>query len=239
MRKRNNFQLILGLVALMLLASCQETEKPIDGFLVEGDVKGLGDSQILVLKLINGNLELDTIQPLDDKFTYTGKVKEPYFIQMLTIAGDSTTGKLAEFMLENSRISVTGNSIEYDSVTVSGSVSDKVLKAYFKEDDALTAEWDALKVKYDAAVEAKDSIERKKLAKQLNQIFKGDRVELLKKYVTEHKDTKVGALIPAFCTIENALTPADYRELYDTLADSIQQTDYGQELLSRATVEKE
>ncbi|NNK87504.1 MAG: DUF4369 domain-containing protein [Flavobacteriaceae bacterium] len=229
----------LLLLSVFLFLGCQHTKQPIDGFTVKGDINGLGNSKILIIKFVDNGMELDSIFPENDSFTYSGKVKEPYFIQMLVSTSDSTTNKLTEFMIENSEISVTGNTVDYDSVKVSGSKSDRILKEYFKEDESLNARWNELKLEYDQAVASNDSVQRKTLAKELNKIFKVDRVGLLKKYVADHANTTVGALIPAFCTIEDALTTEDYREIYNMLSDSIKISGYGQNILEKFSAESE
>ncbi len=222
---------------LELMIGCKQQEPALEGFEVKGEVDGLGNSELLMIKFVNGGIELDTLTSQNDAFTYTGEVNEPYLVQLMVKQGDTNTIKLTEFMLENSRISVSGNAVAYDSVRVSGSESDRVLKAYFKEDDALMEQWNGLKLEYDQAVQAGDTTARKKLARQLNKILQEDRVGLLKEYVYEHSNTTVGALLPAFCTIEDVLTPEDYNELYEVLSDSIKVTDYGKNLKELAQVE--
>lgn len=230
MKIRNMLLLFLAVIG----TSCQDKSPKPDGFEITAEVNGLGDARIIVLKFVNGGLELDSIRAIDNRFEYAGKVKEPYFVQLLIQNGDSTSGKLTEFMLENSQISISGSSTDYDSVQVSGSASDKVLKAYFEEDEILSKRWNQLKEQYDLAVEDGDTIQRKELAGQLNAIFKVDRVELLKKYVADNSNSTIGALIPAFCTIEDALTQEDYLEIYDMLDDKIKVTDYGMNIAERA-----
>lgn len=222
---------VLGILCVFL--SCRESPEPQKGFEVRGDVKGLGSSRLLVLKFIDGGLALDSITAQNDTFTYYGEVKEPYFVQILVQQDDSTSGKLTEFMLENATISITGNSIAYDSVNVSGSISDKVLKAYFREDENLIARWDSLKLAYDGAVALQDSIQRKIIGRQLNRINQVDRVNLLKKYVSQNSNSTVGALLPSFCTLEDVLTPEDYKQLYNILSKRAKQTNYGQALLEK------
>ena len=229
----------LLLLMLPLFWACQEKNTKPDGFEIKGEVQGLGNSMILVLKLVNGGFELDTIQTTNDRFEYSGKVKEPYFVQLLLHNGDSTTGKLTEFMLENSQITISGNSTEYDSVQVSGSASDQVLKAYFEDDAELGTKWDQLKEKYDVAVEAGDTLLRKDLARQLNKINQVDRVNLLKQYVSENANTTTGALLPAFCNIGGSLSKEDYQEIYEMLDDEIKATDYGKNIAERAGLESE
>ncbi|MEL7004281.1 MAG: DUF4369 domain-containing protein [Bacteroidota bacterium] len=221
------------------MIGCQSQEENWDGFKIKGNIKELGDSQLQVLKFVNGGIEIDSISAVDGKFEYKGKVKEPYFVQLLIREGGTTKSKLTEFMIENAEITIEGNSIEYDSVVVSGSESDKILKEYFQEDDLLSAKWDVLKLEYDNYVELNDSINRKKVAKELNYILSEERVGLLKKYVSDHSNSTVGALIPSFCTIENVLTTEHYNEFYNSLSEEIKMSDYGKGLLERSKATEE
>ena len=217
---KKNIRIITVLVLTTLLFGCNTQEKKLDGFIIKGNVKNLNNSKLLVLKFVNGGIEVDSISVVNNKFEYSGKVKEPYFIQLLIKDGKSTKGKLTEFMIENSEIHIEGNSIEYDSIKVSGSQSDKILKEYLEKDEVLNSKWDLLKKEYDKYVESNDSINRKKTGKKLNRILQIERVGLLKKYVSNYSNTTVGALLPSFCTIENTLTEKDYKERFITLYHS-------------------
>jgi uncharacterized protein DUF4369 len=205
--------------------------------MVKGNIGGLNDSKIMVLRFIGNSFEVDSISPENNQFEYTGKVEEPYFVQFL-IKNEESSTKLCEFMLENSEINITGNSIDFDSVKVSGSESDKILKDYFSEDKLLDEKWDDLKLKYDQYVESDDTLNRKSSAKKLNHIIQVERVELVKKYVREYSNKKTGALIPSFCSIEDKLTKEDYTEIYNYLTPEIQQTGYGKRILEKITGEE-
>ena len=226
-------RIIKVLIFASLLIRCQNQEKKTEGFKVKGNVNGLNNSKLLVLKFVNESIEIDSINVVNNKFEYTGKVLEPYFIQFMIKEGKNTKGKLTEFMIENSEITVEGNSIEYDSVKVSGSTSDKVLKNYLKDDNLLNEKWDNLKLEYDQYVELNDTINKKKTADKLNVILQVDRVNLLKQYVKENSNTTVGALLPSFCTIESALTEKDYQNFYNILSEEIKQTQYAKNLFSK------
>jgi hypothetical protein len=227
-------RIITVLLLTFLLIGCKNQEKKLDGFIIKGNITGLNNSELLVLKFINGGIEIDSIAVVNNNFKYTGKVKEPYFIQLLIKDGKTTKGKLSEFMIENSEIIIKGNAPEYDSIQVSGSKSDKILKEYLEKDDVLATKWNELKLEYDKYVESNDTINRKKIAKKLNYILKEERIGLLKTYVFNNSNSTVGALLPNFCTIENALTKENYKELYNSLSEEIKKSDYGQELLEKS-----
>ena len=223
-----NFQLLL----FLCLIGCQNQEKN-KGFVIKGEVKNLNNNELLVVKFVDGGMELDSILVLNNKFEYTGIVKEPYFVQLLLSEGNSTKGKLTEFMIENAEIIIEGSDTNFDSIQVSGSKSDRILKEYFKKDEALSLQWNLLKIEYDTYVESNDTINQKEIKKKLNTILKINRVGLLKRYVKENSHNIVGPLLPIFCTLENVLTENDYEEMYNTLGDEIRKTDYGQTLFQK------
>ena len=218
------------IIILIFLFSCNKSFH--DRFIVKGNIRGLDDRNITVLRFIGDSFEVDSISPKNGQFEYTGKVEEPYFVQFLIKNGENST-KLCEFMLENSEIKITGSSIDFDSVKVTGSESDKILNEYFADDKLLDQKWDQLKLKYDKYVESGDSINRKSVAKKLNHIIQIEKVELVKNYVRKYGNTKSGALIPSFCTVQDNLTKEDYSEIYGYLNPEIQQTDYGRRILEK------
>ena len=222
---------ILILCAVWMIQACTQSKKE-QGFSVVGNIENLGTTDLVIYKFVNGEIALDTITTKDNKFQYLGKVKEPYFVQVM-MKKEGEVKKLTEFMLENSDIQITGNDTDYDVVEVKGSTSDGILKQYLADDDKLNNQWDDLKKDYDHYVTINDTINRKKTAKKLNQILMVDRVDLLKKYVHDYADTTTGALLPNFCTIEKYIKEEDYKELYESLTPNIQQTDYGKQLLSK------
>ena len=79
---KKNIRIITVLVLTTLLFGCNTQEKKLDGFIIKGNVKNLNNSKLLVLKFVNGGIEVDSISVVNNKFEYSGKVKEPYFIQL-------------------------------------------------------------------------------------------------------------------------------------------------------------
>ena len=225
-------------VLIVLLVGCKEQSQKVDGFIINGNINQLNNSELLMLKFIDGGIEMDSISVVNHKFEYSGQVKEPYFVQLLIKDGKSTKGKLTEFMLENSEIKIEGNSTEFDSINVFGSKSDKILKSYLAKDETLVFEWDELKLEYDKYVELNDTINRKRIAQKLNKILKVDRVGLLRQYVSNNSNSTVGALLPSFCTIESALTSEHYKEFYQLLSSEVKATNYGQGLLEKSIKEE-
>lgn len=205
------------------------------GYKVDGDVKGLDAPALLLLMQKQDGLSIERVAVTNGKFSFEGKVDEPFFLQILMLDeedGFETTGKLTEFLIENSGIRIEGTSPAFEDVKVYGSKSDLVLKEYLKKDQALGDRWRLEKVNYDQAIENDEAELIEKLRDKLNGIT-AERVALLKSYVQRHNSSVIGALIPNFCTLGNVLTKEDYQEMYDMLTPEMQKTGYGSSILSR------
>lgn len=192
------------LIFLFLLTACQSEKST--GYTVTGEVAGLESPALLLMMLKQSGFEIETIPVENGRFSFSGQVDEPYFVQLLMLAdADSfrTTGKLTEFLLENSDIRIEGTSPEFEDVTVQGSESDRILKEYFTKDSELLGQTD-------------------------------ERVELLKESVKRHRASIVGALLPIFCTFDDVLTSEDYIDMFESLTEEMQQTGYGQMVLQRS-----
>lgn len=123
------------LIFLIVFFATQSTYA--QGFTVIGEVAGLESPALMMMKLKKGGFEIETIPVEKGRFAFSGQVDEPYYVQLLMLAdadGFSTTGKLTEFMLENSEIRIVGTSSEFEDVTVHGSESDTILKEYLTKD---------------------------------------------------------------------------------------------------------
>ncbi|WP_297814470.1 DUF4369 domain-containing protein [uncultured Polaribacter sp.] len=64
---------------MSLLIGCQNQKEKLDGFVIKGNVNNLNNSELLILKFINGGMEVDSISAVENKFEYSGKVKETLF----------------------------------------------------------------------------------------------------------------------------------------------------------------
>ena len=213
-----------------------------NSFEIHGDIKGLDNEKVLFLKILGESFETEIVEVHNGKFSIKGELDEPYFVQIMPIKNgteNEAVGKLAEFILEASKIYVVGCSKAYEDVKVYGSEADKVLKAYFMEDELLTDRFLLLQAQR-KTYEEKGALEKAAvIKKEMYQIAKVDRIALLKSYVKDHKNTIIGALLPNFCTMDNVLSNEDYREIYNTLSPANQKTAFGQSILIQAEEEKE
>lgn len=211
-------------LTITLMLSCSKSGQ--DTFFVEAHIAGLQDTEILILRYDEG-VQIDTIHSVGGKFSYSGSVANPMQVQFLAQV-DTTFQKLADFILENSNITVEGSLFNLNDIKISGSQLDKILKAYLDKDQILENKWDSIKIIYDDFKKINDSANIKKYADQLDKILREDRVNLLKSYVLEYYNETAGALIPNFCSIGDILSAHDYLEMYHILSADTKQSYYGQ-----------
>ena len=226
--KPNRF--LPSIFLFLVLVSC-ETKKQ-DHFSITGEIAGLGNSNIYVLKFIDG-IQIDSIQSIGSKFNYSGKVESPIWVQFMIVDGDNSE-KIAEFMLENSNIEIEGKYPLLEETIVTGSYSNTILEKYFEEDKKFVDQWNQIKMEYDLAKQEMDTLNSNKLRSQLNDIVLKDRIGLLKDYVAEYNNEEVGALLPNFCTLGEVLTPQDYTEMYNSLSEQMKITEYGKSIQSNS-----
>ena len=228
-------KMLLGILMCMALI---RSVHPQNRYMVHGDVQGLDNEKLMVLKTEGDDFKIEIISVENNTFQFSGEIAEPFWVQLLLVKNGSdaeTEGKLTEFLIEPSEIYVVGCSKRFSDVKVYGSKADKVLKMYFKKDEELSEKWLSLKRERDEFLAQKDSLNAYKIKKQLNAIILEERVPLLKSYVRENSDNIVGALLPFFCTLKNAMTENDYIEIYNLLSEDIQKTGFGRNIKNTIT----
>jgi hypothetical protein len=61
-------------VLIVLLVGCKEQSQKVDGFIINGKINQLNNSELLMLKFIDGGIEMDSISVVNHKFEYSGQV---------------------------------------------------------------------------------------------------------------------------------------------------------------------
>ncbi|AQX87146.1 DUF4369 domain-containing protein [Elizabethkingia bruuniana] len=199
-------------------------------FSISSDLKQLTSDSLMIIKFNSEKPEILKIATKNGNFNYSDTLKNPYFFQIIKLEKGKPTGKLAEFIVEPTKLKLTGTADKLENIIVSGSKSNDILTRYFKEDKLLVDDWNKLKVIFDDYKEKKDIDNAKLLATKLNSITV-NRKKLLKKYVKDNGDNIVSAIIPNFCTLSAALDATDYQEMYDFLSESVKKSFYAKSIL--------
>jgi|GEM_PF-6984859 len=216
--------------ALLPLASLAQ---PGTGYEVTGRINGLADGTRLYLVDGGRRVRIDLATVQQGQFTLRGKLAEPVHTYLYAGRGPAST-KLADILLDNQRVQVSGSQPVYNDVVVSGSDIDRQWKEWFRDDARLGQRRADLGQRYQARLAQPDTAEAGTLRRERTQV-QHERIVLLKAYVRRYHDTAVGAALPTMCTLGAALTGADYQEMYQSLTPRWQQSAFGREVLTQAS----
>ena len=124
--------IVLFLVNSLLSCSKQESS-PNKSYQIHGEITGINDGNIKLVKLNlvnNEQINVDSTQIKNGKFSFSGKVKSPY---LHTLILDDTLGKI-HFFLENKKIKIIGNIDNLDHTKIIGSREDSLFHSYQIDD---------------------------------------------------------------------------------------------------------
>ncbi len=222
-------KLLIAAFSVVLLPAISTFAQYAGGYKIEGHIKGLPHNSKIYL--INGGQRktIDSAVVNKERFVLTGKLPEPAH----TYVYSGKTNKLADILLDNRAVTVTGRQPLYDSVQVSGSPIDQQWKEWYKEDQRIGYQRYRLN-QVSKELTAKKDAANASIIQQLADELTQDRINLLKLYVKKYHDSATGAMIPTLCTLAHQLTKTDYLEMYQTLTVAMQNTSFGQEILNQA-----
>jgi hypothetical protein len=222
--------LVLAFVAGALpLASLAQTGT---GYEISGQIKGLAEGTRLYLIDGGRRVRIDSATVQQGQFALRGRVAEPVHTYLYAGRGPASV-KLADILLDNQRVQVSGAQPVYDDVTVSGSDIDRQWKEWFRDDTRLAQRRADLGQRAAARLAQPDTTGAGALRHERAQVQR-ERITLLKGYVRRYHDTAVGAALPTLCTLGASLSGADYQEMYQSLTPRWQQSTLGREVLTQA-----
>ncbi|HLO60915.1 MAG TPA: AhpC/TSA family protein [Bacteroidales bacterium] len=158
--------------AIVLLTFACSPKKQ-DGFVINGTIKDLKQKEAYLVTYKDGmavKLDSSSVDTLKGTFILKGKVETPD-LMYITFSDDSEI----ELFIENSTITVTGDSVQNARIT--GSVSNDLYTSYKEKRDSVEqsfksqeAEYDSVLVKYKAARKAGKDAEAKSYYEQMAKI---------------------------------------------------------------------
>lgn len=207
--------------------------QPAAGYAVTGRINGLADGTRLYLIDGGRRVRIDSATVQQGQFALRGKVAEPVHTYLYAGRGGASI-KLADILLDNQPVQVSGSQPVYNDVVVSGSDIDRQWKEWFREDARLAQRRADLAQRYQARLAQPDTAGAGALRRERAQVQR-ERITLLKAYVRRYHDTAAGAALPTMCTLGASLTGADYQEMYQSLTPRWQQSALGREVLTQAS----
>ena len=156
--------IIIGLTALAL-ANCSENKESdnvtkdnklegIKGYTIDCDFGEVDISKAYLSQYVKGNWEhKDSADVVEGKFSFSGELELP---EVWYLKFDDKKAYVSLF-LENSQISVSGTTLNRDSVTISGSSIQDALTNFNEGQESFYKEIDKMEIDYMAAREIEDT----------------------------------------------------------------------------------
>ncbi|MCY7349258.1 MAG: DUF4369 domain-containing protein [Cytophagaceae bacterium] len=204
------------------------------GYRITGRITGLDDD--VKVYLSRGTKRIDSASVKDGEFILAGSLIEPAFMYLYTGKGRESK-KLADILLDNRELMVTGTKPDYDHVRVSGSDIDEQWRDWYDHDQHLGYQRHRLNQVYQSLLGKKDTASANVL-KQLGNELMADRINMLKSYVKRYHNSASGAVLPTLCTLQDRLSRSDYMEMYEVLTPEMQNTEMGREIIKQANKAK-
>jgi hypothetical protein len=223
---------VLPFLSVVLLPLASHAQAA-NGYEITGQITGLVDGTRLYLIDGSRRQRIDSATVQQGHFILRGKVAEPVHTYLYAGRGRTST-KLADILLDNQHMQVSGTQPVYSDVVVSGSDIDRQWKEWFREDSRLAQRRTDLGQRYQVRLAQPDTAGAGTMQHERAKV-QHERIVLLKAYVRRYHDTAVGAALPTLCTLGASLTGADYQEMYQSLTPRWQQSTLGREVLTQAS----
>ena len=208
--------LLLAIFAMLIMASCSNTEQ----YVIKGTLEGATDEVVLLQKRSGSQMEkVDSVVVNNGEFEFApGSVDYP---QMYYIAVEGKRGTLG-FFIENSAITVTGHVDTIYDARVDGSAShteyvayNDLIAPYYEKNSELYEE-------YRAAMEAGDEAVAEEINSKRETLF-DELGEFQAKYVEEHPASFVTPVI--LRSISYQMDAAELENAVNALDESLAVSD--------------
>lgn len=200
------------------------------GYQIKGKIAGLTDGSKVYL--IRGFKRIDSATVNEEQFIIDGKLSEPAFIYLYTGRGRDSK-KLADILLDNRTVFVTGSQDDYEHIKVTGSEIDQQWKEWFNKDQRLGYQRYRLEQVHKSLFGKGEKASADSL-KTLTDEMMADRITLLKDYVKQYHNSAVGAVLPTLCTLQDKMSQTDFMEMYNILTPEMKNTEMAKETMQLA-----
>jgi len=199
MKKR----IIIGLTALAFV-SCSENKesenltdenivKETKGYTIDCDFGGVHISKAYLSQYVKGNWEhKDSADVIEGKFSFTGELELP---EVWYIKFDDKKAYVSLFV-ENSKISVSGATLNRDSVAISGSSIHDALTRFNEGQKALYKEIDKMEIDYMAAKEIEDTATMNQIDLDYDQVS-----EQINEYILEYIGDNTSSVLAPYLLV--------------------------------------
>jgi len=180
---------LIYLFALVAIAvSCSSTP----GFMVDGNIKGWTEGPITLKKRIGGDwITVDSTQMKKGKFVFSGMVDVPGMYYVIPPSGRSDA---IPFFLENSNITISGNSADPKDVLVKGSAAQDEFRDFYARVDSISDQMQSYYEKYAKARSENDTTQTSEIERELNDLYKV-QTDIQKAFVLDNPNSFVSPYI--------------------------------------------
>jgi hypothetical protein len=196
-----------------------------NGYTIKGHVDGLTDNSKIYLIDGGRRKTIDSAIVKNETFTLKGDLSEAAHTYLFL----GKSKKLADILLDNREIFVSGSEPSYDSIKVSGSEIDKQWKEWYGADQRIGYRRYQLNQISKSLTEKGDTAAGNKIKAIADELM-NDRILLLKQSVKRNGDSPAGAVLPTLCTIQDQLTKDDVLQMYNSLSAKMKNTYFGNEI---------
>lgn len=221
------------MVIAILIISCENKEKVIDSYHINGEFRGVTDGQVfLKYKGESGWETLDSATLVEGKFKMAGQVDEAQLVYMVT---DAFRGGIPLF-IENTDIHISLHKDSIQDAKITGSNIQEVYDKAGKNLEKFDKIWQDF---YYNTFRKMTDDEKAQNEDYVNSLY--DSAQILKKdfltsYIVDHSDNLASAQI--LLDQEESLGTDAMVELYDHLAPNVKSSKSGTNLTERVEIIK-
>jgi thiol-disulfide isomerase/thioredoxin len=211
--------IIIGLTALVFV-SCSENKESDDltdeniatetkGYTIDCDFRGVDISKAYLSQYVKGNwAHKDSADVVEGKFSFSGEVELP---EVWYIKFDDKKAYVSLF-IENSKISISGATLNRDSVTILGSAIHDALNKFNDGQEGFYNEIDKMEIDYMAAREIEDTA-------TMNQITLDYEVvsERINEYIVKYIGDNTSSVLAPYLAVSNLLNVFTANQIDSTL----------------------
>ena len=206
------------LVFALAILSCQSAK---DEYSIKGSIAGVETGKVYLQKLVDGQPQsVDTANVVGGKFTFKGKMEMPD-IRFLRL---NDQDYFAQFLVDNSSITVAANKDSLRSTKITGSPTHDVFKIYIAEMEKLSKEVKTLQDKYQSAMAVNNTDAAEKAKIDYQAMIDNNKV-YTKNFVKEHSNSVVSAYIALF-QLANQVDGTELDSLTSKFAPEISKSEY-------------
>lgn len=213
----NKINILMGLLLFIGVASCT-SKKAADGFTVNGEFSGVSEKfQIMISENIPvmKSWFVDTIDVVDGKFSYTGKVEYPEMMVFSLMQDDNFMGSFG-ILMDNSTIRVKGSIDDLANLKIEGGKANDEYNRIMEQGDSVFYAYNQIKHRRSAAFK-----EDKKLYESLSQEYE-EAYAGLKDYILGVKNYGKNPAIPYIVYYNFGVSRPDMLEELLNAVDSSQ-----------------